>query len=110
MPAVDSPVAGGLQPNELTELLCALVEDPGAIGIDICIFDPDLVLVDRMLPGMDGLETARQMKSQCPRAKLLLMTADPDPALNTASIAAGLEGAIPKSQIDSARLLELLAT
>ena len=77
---------------------------------DLRIFDPDLVLVDRMLPGIDGLETARLMKSQCPKAKLLLMTADPDPTLNTISMAAGLEGAIPKSQIDSSRLLDLLAT
>ena len=77
---------------------------------DLHIFDPDLVLVDRMLPGMDGLETARLMKSQRPKAKLLLVTADLDPTLETVSMAAGFEGAIPKSQIDSARLLELLAT
>ena len=83
--------------------------ESGEQGVaDLGIFDPDLVLVDRMLPGMDGLETARLMKSQCPKAKLLLMTADPDPTLNTASIAAGLVGAIPKSQIDSTRLLNLL--
>lgn len=42
MPAVDTPSPGGLQPNELTELLSPLVKHPAAIGIDICIFDPDL--------------------------------------------------------------------
>ena len=77
---------------------------------DLRIFVPDLVLVDRMLPGIDGIETARLMKSQCPKAKLLLMTADPDPTLDKVSIAAGLDGAISKSQIDSTRLLDLLAT
>ncbi len=76
---------------------------------DFQAFDPDLVLVDRMLPGIDGLETGRQMKTQRPRAKLLLVTADLDPALETVSVAAGFEGAITKSQIDTSRLLELLA-
>ena len=42
MPAVDTRSEGGLQPSELTELLSGLVSHPSAIGMDICIFDPDL--------------------------------------------------------------------
>ncbi len=42
MPAVDSPSPGGLDPDELTLLLSDLVRHRAAVGIDICIFDPDL--------------------------------------------------------------------
>jgi arginase len=42
MPAVDSPSSGGLDANELTLLLSDLVRHPAAVGIDICVFDPDL--------------------------------------------------------------------
>jgi arginase len=42
MPAVDTLSEGGLQPSELTELLSGLVSHTAAIGMDVCIFDPDL--------------------------------------------------------------------
>jgi arginase len=40
MPAVDSPSPGGLEPNELTNLLKLL--SPDAVGAEVTIFDPDL--------------------------------------------------------------------
>ena len=40
MPAVDSPAAGGLNPDQLIELVSALA--PNAAGISITVFDPDL--------------------------------------------------------------------
>jgi arginase len=40
LPAVDSPDPGGLHPEELTALLCALA--PAAIGAQVTVFDPDL--------------------------------------------------------------------
>lgn len=40
MPAVDSPDAGGITPDELIQLLDALA--PSAWGAAVTIFDPDL--------------------------------------------------------------------
>ena len=40
MPAVDSPDRGGLDPEQLTELLAVLA--PGAVGAQVTVFDPDL--------------------------------------------------------------------
>ncbi|KFF59069.1 arginase [Cryobacterium sp. MLB-32] len=40
MPAVDSPDPGGLNPNQLVELLTELA--PTAIGAQVTVFDPDL--------------------------------------------------------------------
>ena len=42
MPAVDSPDPGGLQHDELRELLRPLLASEKCVGIDIGIFDPDL--------------------------------------------------------------------
>lgn len=42
MPAVDSPVPGGLGLEELTELLTPLVRHPQALGLELTIYDPAL--------------------------------------------------------------------
>jgi len=44
MPAVDSPLPGGLRINELAELLAALVRHPRALGLQLTIYDPTLDL------------------------------------------------------------------
>jgi arginase len=40
MPFVDSPVAGGLTPDALIELLVPLVRHPRAVGMELTIYDP----------------------------------------------------------------------
>lgn len=40
MPWVDSPVPGGIYPDELTSMLRALVALPGAQGMELTIYDP----------------------------------------------------------------------
>ena len=40
MPWVDSPEPGGLQPDELTAILSALLAKPGALGMELTIYDP----------------------------------------------------------------------
>src|SRR5262249_31385555 len=40
MPAVDSPVPGGLMPDELVDLLVPFVRHPQSIGLDVSIYDP----------------------------------------------------------------------
>ena len=42
MPAVDSPVPGGLGLEELAELLTPLVRHPQALGLELTIYDPTL--------------------------------------------------------------------
>jgi two-component system, NarL family, response regulator LiaR len=36
--------------------------------------DPDIALVDLIMPGMDGVETTRQIKRVCPRAQIIILT------------------------------------
>jgi arginase family enzyme len=42
LPAVDSPTPGGLKLDELAELLTPLVRHPGALGLELTIYDPGL--------------------------------------------------------------------
>lgn len=42
MPAVDSPIAAGLDFEQLAELVAPLVRHPGALGLQVTIYDPSL--------------------------------------------------------------------
>jgi arginase len=42
MPAVDSPDPGGLERDELVELLAPLAASPRCVGMEVTVFDPDL--------------------------------------------------------------------
>lgn len=42
LPAVDSPVPGGLQVEEVAELLTPLARHPRALGLEVTIYDPAL--------------------------------------------------------------------
>jgi arginase len=42
MPAVDTPTLGGLSLDEMRQLLAGPLTSPGARGLELTIFDPDL--------------------------------------------------------------------
>ena len=50
-------------------------------GADILVLarecEPDLVIVDVRMPGMDGIETARQLTEEHPGLAVLLVSGDP---------------------------------
>jgi CheY-like chemotaxis protein len=60
--------------------------------------NPDLILMDIQLPGMDGLEFTRELKASPETASIpvLALTAHDMPLYQRAAHAAGCEGFIPK--------------
>jgi CheY-like chemotaxis protein len=58
--------------------------------------DPDIVVIDYKMPGMDGLDTARGIRARRPDQVMILYTAYIDDALEKAAAAAGISLCIGK--------------
>ena len=66
---------------------------------------PDVVLMDIVMPVMNGLEAAKEIARQCPRAKVLMLSQYDDDENILASSKAGALGFISKT-VASSQLLE----
>ncbi len=58
---------------------------------------PDLVMMDILMPLLDGLEATRRIRRECPNTKVMVLTgvAGPDAVLDV--LRAGATGLIPKT-------------
>ncbi len=70
--------------------------------------DPDLVLLDFRMPGIDGLETARRMKEQSPNTKIAMVTAHTEQILGRLAREARIHEVIPKASFNLERVQQLL--
>lgn len=65
---------------------------------------PDLIVLDFLMPGMDGLQAARELGKLVPDVPILMFTMHLSRQLVEAARNAGVRGAVPKS--DAGRLVE----
>jgi DNA-binding NarL/FixJ family response regulator len=59
---------------------------------------PDVILVDYRLPGLDGVETTRALREACPSAAIVVLTAVADPPELAALEAAGAATCLTKDR------------
>jgi DNA-binding NarL/FixJ family response regulator len=62
---------------------------------------PDLILLDVSMPGPSGLETARLLRQELPKAKVMIMSQHDPKQLLPRAIEAGAYACVDKGRLDS---------
>ncbi len=57
---------------------------------------PDVVLMDMVMPGLNGLEATRQIRKRCPKARVLILTGYMEDDQIVAALRAGASGYVVK--------------
>jgi NarL family two-component system response regulator LiaR len=76
--------------------LVAQAED-GAAAVAVCErTQPDVVLMDLVMPGLDGATATREILRRCPTTRVLVLTSFSDEALIESALSAGAIGYLMK--------------
>jgi DNA-binding NarL/FixJ family response regulator len=92
--------------KETAELLCGLlhhdfdvvarVGDGRALVVAFEALDPDVIVSDISMPGLNGIQAAAAILRVNPAARIVLVTVHCDPVLAARSLDAGVLGYVPK--------------
>jgi DNA-binding NarL/FixJ family response regulator len=72
--------------------------------------NPDLILLDYLMPGMNGIETGAVLKAMMPEVPVILFTGEDSWAIQSAAMSAGIKAVVPKPQMGrlAGRVVSLL--
>jgi DNA-binding NarL/FixJ family response regulator len=70
---------------------------------------PRLVVMDIILPGMNGIEATRQIKATLPSAQIVMLTVHEDDTYRTDATVAGASAYVPKRAMQTELSLTLAA-
>ncbi len=72
--------------------------------------NPDLVLIDFLMPGLDGLETAKRMKDRRADVRIAMVTAHEEEVLKRLASEARIQEVIPKRGFSLDKVQRLVRT
>jgi NarL family two-component system response regulator LiaR len=82
--------------------------DGGEDAVRLCVqAQPDVVLMDMMMDGMDGVETTRAIREQCPQVQVLILSSFYDEDLVPHAMQAGAIGYLLKG-VSNQELVEAI--
>lgn len=71
----------------------------GRPGLDYCVREqPELLIVDLMLPDINGMDVAREARQLVPEIKILVITAHPSERLPADLMSLGVNGYVDKTE------------
>jgi DNA-binding NarL/FixJ family response regulator len=71
----------------------------GKPGLEFCVREkPDILVVDLMLPDINGMEIAREVRRTVPDMKILVITAHPSERLPAELMVLGVNGYVDKTE------------
>lgn len=77
--------------------LVGAVTEPAELLATAKRLKPDILLLDISMPGLDGIEAARQLREIVPTTKIIFVTVHDEPAFVAAALQAGASGYVLKS-------------
>lgn len=90
------------------DFMCKEVHETAEDALkDLPISQPDVVLMDINLPGMNGIDCVRQLKHQCPGTQFIMSTVYEDDENIFESLKAGASGYLLK-KTEPAKILEAI--
>jgi DNA-binding NarL/FixJ family response regulator len=95
-----------LEPDPDIEI-AGVVYEAGQILARVAELEPDLLLLDSQMPGMDGLAFVDRLRVAQPAVGVVLLTESPNPELARAAFERGVKGVILKGS-DPAKLAPAL--
>jgi DNA-binding NarL/FixJ family response regulator len=87
----------GLLEQEGFEVVGEAVDGEEAVRLAEAL-NPDVVILDLSMPGLNGLEAARGIHRMCPRIHLILLTAHPEEHHVAKAFWVGIRGYVLKSE------------
>jgi DNA-binding NarL/FixJ family response regulator len=84
-----------------------MVSDGQTLVKEVARLQPDVVVMDVSMPGLNGIEAARHLRAAGATAKIVCVTVHRDPDYVQAALAAGVQGYVAKCQLATDLLLAL---
>jgi len=98
--AVDRALVGGILQKHNCGNLIVHVAESGEEALEmVADEDPDVVLCDLRMPGMDGLELVKEMKAHYPFIPCILMTAHGSEDIASQALIDGAASYVPKKDL-----------